>query len=116
MGILAPLKLTEICASGLMQHASLAAIGRRATIETQDSLSDSFEGHSSKETSSRSPERLSCGSGAASPLPSQPPRVLRLDEVLEHLRAVDHQLRALHVSRYPILTPPLATSCGQEVF
>nr|CDS15312.1 hypothetical protein EgrG_000771000 [Echinococcus granulosus] len=98
-----------------MQHASLAAIGRRATIETQDSLSDSFEGHSSKETSSRSPERLSCGSGAASPLPSQPPRVLRLDEVLEHLRAVDHQLRALHVSRYPILTPPLATSCGQEI-
>ncbi|KAL5969052.1 hypothetical protein TSMEX_003214 [Taenia solium] len=100
----------------LMQHVSLAAIGRRATIETQDSLSDSFENHSSRETSSQSPELLPCYSGVASPPPPQLPRVLRLDEVLEHLRTVDLQLRALHTSRSPLPTPPpLVTSCGHEV-
>ncbi|VDK40859.1 unnamed protein product [Taenia asiatica] len=98
-----------------MQHASLAAIGRRATIETQDSLSDSFENHSSRETSSQSPDLLPCDSGVASPPPPQLPRVLRLDEVLEHLRTVDLQLRALHTSRSPLPTPPpLVTSCGHE--
>ncbi|VDM34643.1 unnamed protein product [Hydatigera taeniaeformis] len=99
-----------------MHHALLAAIGRRATIDAQDSLSDSFENQGSRDTSSHSPEHSSSGSGGTSSPPTQLPRTLRLDEVLEHLRAVDLKLRALHTSRRPLPSPsPLAISCGHEV-
>ncbi|KAM3188332.1 hypothetical protein ACTXT7_000453 [Hymenolepis weldensis] len=80
-----------------MQHASLAAIGRRATIETQDSLSDSFEKRGSKDTSC-SLELISSNSPPTSSQPV-PPRIFRLDEVLEHLRNIDRHLRSLHTTR-----------------
>ncbi|VUZ54215.1 unnamed protein product [Hymenolepis diminuta] len=80
-----------------MQHASLAAIGRRATIETQDSLSDSFEKRGSKDTLC-SPELVSSDSPPtfSKPVPS---RIFRLDEVLEHLHNIDRHLRSLHTTR-----------------
>lgn len=80
-----------------MQHASLAAIGRRATIETQDSLSDAFEKCGSKDTSC-SPELVSSDSPPTSSQPI-PPRIFRLDEVLEHLHNIDRHLRSLHTTR-----------------
>nr|CUU00263.1 hypothetical transcript [Hymenolepis microstoma] len=80
-----------------MQHASLSAIGRRDTIETQDSLSDSFEKNGSKDISC-SPELVSTGSPStfSQPLPLQ---VFRLDEALEHLLNIKRHLHDLHTSK-----------------
>lgn len=73
-----------------MQHASLASIGRRAIVDTQDS----FENRGS-------PREVSKPLDLAAPsfvdeTQLQPPRVLRLSELVHHLRVVDGQLRELH--------------------
>ncbi|VDN96404.1 unnamed protein product [Rodentolepis nana] len=80
-----------------MQHALLSAIGRRDTIETQDSLSDSFEKNESKDIAC-SPELIS---SCSSPMFSQPDplRVLRLDEALEHLHNINRHLRDQHTAQ-----------------
>lgn len=94
-----------------MHHVSLAAIGRRATIEAHDSLSDSFEKRSSRETASKSPEFQSSN--------SSPSRVLCLDEVVMHLKTVECQLRALHASRAQpkphVSSQSIPCSAGRDV-
>ncbi|VDD79920.1 unnamed protein product [Mesocestoides corti] len=93
-----------------MHHNSLAAIGRSVTIEAQDSLSESSEDRSSKE-SFRSAERVSAKPESSSQ------RIFRLDELLMHLKDVDQQLRELHTTKElaTLKNPISASQFGQEV-